>query len=61
MGLMDQFGQAVGGGRIMGGQSAQHPLLQAVTVFSERTAGSGGGCSANSWVSTGLNLPATSS
>ncbi|THI83591.1 MAG: DUF937 domain-containing protein [Nitrospira sp. CG24A] len=70
MGLMDQLGQAVGGA--MGGQSAQNPLLQALTGLLGQNSGGGGlagivqsfqknglGDIVNSWVSTGQNLPIT--
>jgi len=72
MGLMDQLGQAVGG--MMGGQSAQNPLLQAIAGLLGKDSGIGGlaglvqafqknglGDIVNSWVSTGQNLPATPS
>lgn len=72
MGLMDQLGQAVGG--MMGGQSGQNPLLQAITGLLGKDSGIGGlaglvqafqknglGEIVNSWVSTGQNLPATPS
>ncbi len=72
MGLMDQLGQAVGG--MMGGQSGQNPLLQAITGLLGKDSGIGGlaglvqafqknglGDIVNSWVSTGQNLPATPS
>ena len=70
MGLMDQLGQAVGG--MMGGQTAQNPLLQAVTSLLGQNSSVGGlaglvqsfqknglGDIVNSWVSTGKNLPVT--
>jgi uncharacterized protein YidB (DUF937 family) len=70
MGLMDQLGQAVGGK--MGGQTAQNPLLQAVTSLLGQNSSAGGlaglvqtfqenglGEIVNSWVSTGKNLPVT--
>ena len=70
MGLMDQLGQAVGG--MMGGQTAQNPLLQAVTSLLGQNSSVGGlaglvqsfqknglGDIVNSWVSTGKNLPIT--
>ncbi len=70
--LMDQLGQAVGG--MMGGQSGQNPLLQAITGLLGKDSGIGGlaglvqafqknglGDIVNSWVSTGQNLPATPS
>ena len=70
MGLMDQLGQAVGGA--MGGQTAQNPLLQALTSFLGQNSSAGGlagivqafqknglGDIVNSWVSTGKNLPVT--
>ena len=72
MGLIDQLGQAVGG--MMGGQSGQNPLLQAVASLLGKDSGIGGlaglvqafqknglGEIVNSWVSTGQNLPATPS
>ena len=72
MGLMDQVGKAVGG--MMGGQSGQNPLLQAVTSLLGKDSGIGGlaglvlafqkkglGELVDSWVSTGPNLPATPS
>ncbi len=72
MGLMDQLGQAVGG--MMGGQSGQNPLLQAITGLLGKDSGIGGlaglvqafqknglGELVNSWVGTGQNLPATPS
>lgn len=68
MGIMDQLGQAVGG--MMGGQSAQNPLLQVITGLLGQNSSVGGlaglvqafqknGLSdiVNSWVSTGKNLP----
>lgn len=69
MGLMDQVGQAVGG--LLGGQSAQNPLLQAVTSLlgNSPVGGLAGLVQAfqknglaevvNSWVSTGQNMPVT--
>lgn len=70
MGLMDQVGQAVGG--LLGGQSGQNPLLQAVTSLLGNNSSLGGlaglvqafqknglGEIVNSWVSTGQNLPAS--
>ena len=70
MGLMDQLGQAAGG--LMGGQTAQNPLLQAVTSLLGQNSSVGGlaglvqafqknglGDIVNSWVSTGKNLPVT--
>ena len=70
MGLMDQLGQAVGG--MMGGQSGQSPLLQAVAGLLGKDSSIGGltglvqafqknglGEIVNSWVSTGKNLPVT--
>ena len=70
MGLMDHMGQVVGG--LLGGQSGQNPLLQAVTSLLGNNSNLGGlaglvqafqknGLSeiVNSWVSTGRNLPAT--
>ena len=68
MGLMDQMGQVVGG--LLGGQSAQNPLLQAVTSLLGNNSNVGGlaglvqafqknglGEIVNSWVSTGQNMP----
>lgn len=68
MGLMDQLGQAVGG--MMGGQSGQNPLLQALTGLLGQNSSLGGlaglvqmfqknglGEIVNSWVGTGKNLP----
>lgn len=68
MGLMDQMGQVVGG--LLGGQSAQNPLLQAITSFLGNNSNLGGlaglvqafqknglGEIVNSWVSTGQNMP----
>ncbi|MBL8075898.1 MAG: DUF937 domain-containing protein [Nitrospira sp.] len=70
MGLMDQMGQVVGG--FLGGQSAQNPLLQAVTSLLGNNSNLGGlaglvqafqknglGEIVNSWVSTGQNMPVT--
>ena len=70
MGLMDQLGQAAGG--MMGGQSAQNPLLRAVTSLLGQNSSVGGlaglvqtlqknglGDIVNSWVGTGKNLPVT--
>lgn len=70
MGLMDQLGQAVGG--MMGDQSGQNPLLQAVLGLLGKDSRIGGlaglvqafqknglGDIVNSWVSTGKNLPVT--
>ena len=70
MGLMDQVGQAVGG--MLGGQSGQNPLLQAVAGLLGKDSSLGGlaglvqafqknglGDIVNSWVSTGQNLPVT--
>lgn len=70
MGLMDHMGQVVGG--LLGGQSGQNPLLQAVTSLLGNNSNLGGlaglvqafqknglGEIVNSWVSTGHNLPAT--
>jgi uncharacterized protein YidB (DUF937 family) len=70
MGLMDQLGQAVGGA--MGGQTAQNPLLQALTSLLGQNSSAGGvagivqafqknglGDIVNSWVGTGKNLPVT--
>lgn len=70
MGLMDQMGQVVGG--LLGGQSAQNPLLQAVASLLGNNSNLGGlaglvqafqknglGEMVNSWVSTGQNIPAT--
>jgi uncharacterized protein YidB (DUF937 family) len=72
MGLMDQLGQAAGG--LMGGQSVQNPLVQAMIALLGKDSGIGGltgvvqafqknglGELINSWVSTGRNLPATPS
>lgn len=68
MGLMDQMGQVVGG--LLGGQSAQNPLLQALTSLLGNNSNLGGltglvqafqknglGEIVNSWVSTGQNMP----
>ena len=68
MGLMDQMGQVVDG--LLGGQSAQNPLLQAVTSLLGNNSNLGGlaglvqafqknglGEIVNSWVSTGQNMP----
>jgi uncharacterized protein YidB (DUF937 family) len=70
MGLMDQLSQVIGG--LMGGQSTQNPLLQALTSLLGQNSSIGGlaglvqafqknGLSeiVNSWVSTGKNLPVT--
>lgn len=70
MGLMDHMGQVVGG--LLGGQSGQNQLLQAVTSLLGNNSNLGGlaglvqafqknGLSeiVNSWVSTGHNLPVT--
>ena len=70
MGLMDQMGQVVGG--LLGGQSAQNTLLQAVTSLLGNNSNLGGlaglvqafqknglGEIVNSWVSTGQNIPAS--
>lgn len=70
MGLMDQLGQTVGG--ILDGQTAQNPLLQAVTSLLGQNSSVGGlaglvqafqknglGDIVNSWVSTGKNMPVT--
>lgn len=70
MGLMDHMGQVVGG--LLGGQSGQNPLLQAVTSLLGNNSNLGGlaglvqafqknglGEIVNSWVGTGHNLPAT--
>ena len=70
MGLMDQLGQAAGG--MMGGQTAQNPLLQAVISLLGQNSSVGGlaglvqgfqknglGEIVNSWVGTGKNLPVT--
>ncbi|ULA62674.1 MAG: hypothetical protein LZF86_50054 [Nitrospira sp.] len=70
MSLMDQLGQAVGG--MLGGNSNQNPLLQAVTSLLGQNSSVGGlaglvqafqknglGEIVNSWVSTGKNLPVT--
>jgi len=67
---MDQLGQAAGG--MMGGQTAQNPLLQAVIGLLGQNSSVGGltglvqgfqknglGDIVNSWVSTGANLPIT--
>lgn len=72
MGLMDQLGQAAGG--MLGGQSGQNPLLQAVAGLLGKDSSIGGlaglvqafqknglGEIVNSWVSTGKNLSATPS
>jgi len=68
MGLMDQMGQVVGD--LLGGQSTQNPLLQAVTSLLGNNSNLGGlaglvqafqknglGEIVNSWVSTGQNMP----
>jgi uncharacterized protein YidB (DUF937 family) len=65
---MDQLGQAVGG--MMGGQSSQNPLLQAISSLLGKDSSLGGlaglvqtfqknglGEIVNSWVGTGKNLP----
>ena len=70
MGLMDQLGQAAGG--MMGGQTAQNPLLQAAISLLGQNSSVGGlaglvqgfqknglGDIVNSWVGTGKNLPVT--
>ncbi len=70
MGLMDQLGQAVGG--MMGEQSGQNSLLQAIASLLGKDGSIGGlaglvqsfqknglGEIVNSWVSTGRNLPVT--
>jgi len=70
MGLMDQMGQVVGG--LLGGQTGQNPLLQAVTSLLGNNSSLGGlaglvqafqknglGEVVNSWVSTGQNMPAS--
>ncbi|THJ24068.1 MAG: DUF937 domain-containing protein [Nitrospira sp. CG24E] len=70
MGLMDQLGQAAGG--MMGGQTGQNPLLQAVIGLLGQNSSVGGlaglvqgfqknglGDIVNSWVGTGANLPIT--
>ncbi|MBS0150571.1 MAG: DUF937 domain-containing protein [Nitrospira sp.] len=70
MGLMDQMGQVVGG--LLGGQSGQNPLLQAVAGLLGNNSNLGGlaglvqafqknglGEIVNSWVSTGQNMPAS--
>ncbi len=70
MGLMDQMGQVVGG--VLGQQSGQNPLLQAVTSLLGNNSSLGGlaglvqafqknglGEVVNSWVSTGQNIPAS--
>jgi uncharacterized protein YidB (DUF937 family) len=67
---MDQLGQAAGG--MMGGQTAQNPLLQAVIGLLGQNSSGGGlaglvqgfqknglGDIVNSWVGTGTNLPIT--
>ena len=72
MGLMDQLGQAASG--MMGGQSGQNPILQALTSLLGQNSSIGGlaglvqafqknglGEVVNSWVSTGKNLPVTPS
>jgi uncharacterized protein YidB (DUF937 family) len=69
---MDQLGKAAGG--MMGGQSGQNPLLQALTSLLGQNSSIGGlaglvqafqknglGEIVNSWVSTGQNLPVTPS
>lgn len=68
MGLMDQMGQVVGD--LLGGQSTQNPLLQAVNSLLGNNSNLGGlaglvqafqknglGEIVNSWVSTGQNMP----
>lgn len=68
MGLMDQMGQVVGD--LLGGQSTQNPLLQAITSLLGNNSNLGGlaglvqafqknglGEIVNSWVSTGQNMP----
>jgi uncharacterized protein YidB (DUF937 family) len=70
MGLLEQLTQTVGG--MLGGQSGQNPLLQAVVGMLGKDSSVGGlgglvqafqknGLSeiVNSWVSTGKNLPVT--
>jgi uncharacterized protein YidB (DUF937 family) len=70
MGLMDQLGQAAGG--MIGGQTGQNPLLQAVIGLLGQNSSVGGlaglvqgfqknglGDIVNSWVGTGTNLPIT--
>ncbi len=70
MSLMDQLGQAVGG--MLGGNSGQNPLMQALTGLLGQNSSVGGlaglvqtfqknglGEIVNSWVSTGKNLPVT--
>ena len=70
MGLMDQLGHAAGG--MMGGQTAQNPLLQAVIGLLGQNSNVGGlaglvqgfqksglGDIVNSWVGTGANPPIT--
>lgn len=70
MSLMDQLGQAVGG--MLGGNSVQNPLMQALTGLLGQNSSVGGlaglvqtfqknglGEIVNSWVSTGKNLPVT--
>jgi uncharacterized protein YidB (DUF937 family) len=67
---MDQLGQTVGG--ILDGQTAQNPLLQAVTSLLGPNSSVGGlaglvqafqknglGDIVNSWVGTGKNMPVT--
>jgi uncharacterized protein YidB (DUF937 family) len=67
---MDQLGQAVGG--MLGGNSGQNPLMQALTGLLGQNSSVGGlaglvqtfqknglGEIVNSWVSTGKNLPVT--
>ncbi len=70
MGLMDQMGQVVGS--LLGGQSAQNPLLQASTSLLSNNSNLGGLAGlvqafqknglceiVNSWVSTGQNMLAS--
>ncbi len=70
MGLMDQMGQVVGS--LLGGQSAQNPLLQAITSLLSNNSNLGGLAGlvqafqknglceiVNSWVSTGQNMLAS--
>lgn len=70
MGLMDQMGQVAGG--LLGGQTGQNSLLQAVTSLLGNNSNLGGlaglveafqknglGEIVNSWVSTGQNMPAS--
>jgi len=70
MGLMDQMGQVAGG--LLGGQTGQNSLLQAVTSLLGNNSNLGGLAGlveafqknglreiVNSWVSTGQNMPAS--